>query len=138
MIEKRIARLCILVLLLGMGGCRKHTSGGRNFSFNFDSDKEEAITTAAKMYDSLCDELKSRDFKEQKTTEDSEMKSTHYEGQYEGFALTIEVNHLLNVSKEKPEFFYRVSFEDTIAVDELDEVAKDFRVLMEHWSDPNK
>ncbi|UCE50052.1 MAG: hypothetical protein JSW47_07810 [Phycisphaerales bacterium] len=138
MIGKCTARLCILVLLIGIGGCRKHTSGGRSFSFNFDSEKEEAITTAAKMYDSLCDELESRAFKEQKTTGNSEMKSTHYEGQYEGFSVKIEINHLLSVSKEKPEFSYRVSFEDTTAVDELDKVAKDFRVLMESWSDYNK
>lgn len=132
---KKIVYLCILGLLIGIGvGCRRNTgSGSRSFSHNFDSEKEEDLTKAAKMYDSLCQELESRDFKQIKMTESPEMKSTHYEGEYNGFTLGVEIRYLLNISKEKPEFFYRVSFEKTTAFDELDKAAKAFRVLMREW-----
>jgi hypothetical protein len=133
-ITKTVACLCILGLSVGIGGgCRRSGSGSRNFSQNFDSTKEEDLTTVAKMYDSLCRELESRDFKEVQVTEDPEMKNSLYEGEYDGFPLTIETRYLLSISKEDPEFFYRVSFERTIDVAELDKAAKDFRVLMTEW-----
>ena len=132
MMMKNTAKICILGLLIGIGGCRKHT-GSRNFSFSFNSEKEEALTTVVKMYDSLCRELESRGFRILKTTESLEMRSTHCEGEYDSFPLTIEIHYLLSVSEEEPEFHYRVSFEETTAVNELDKAAKDFRVLMEQW-----
>jgi hypothetical protein len=128
-----------LVLLFGIGGCRRQAkSGGRNFSFNFDSDKEEDLVIAARMYDSLCDELKSRDFKQLQTTTDSEKKSARCEGKYEGFSLTVEIYYLLSVSQDGPEFYYRVSFDETSDVDRLDKAAKDLRVLMERWCTDKK
>ncbi len=66
------------------------------------------------------------------------MKSTHYEGEHDGFPLTVEIHCLLSFSEERPEFSYRVSFEETTAVDELDKAAKDFRVLMEQWCNHTK
>ena len=89
---------------------------------------------AARMYDSLCDELKSRDFKQLQTTTDSEKESARYEGKYEGFSLTVEIYYLLSVFQDGPEFYYRVSFDETSEVDRLDKAAKDLRVLMERWS----
>jgi hypothetical protein len=91
------------------------------------------LATVAKMYDSLCRELERRDFKEVKITEDPEMKNSLYEGEYDGFPLTIEIRYLLSISQENPEFFYRVSFEETTDVAKLDKAAKDFRVLMTEW-----
>ena len=133
MMKKTIC-LCILGLLIGTGGgCRRSSGGSRNFSHTFNSEKEEDLATAAKMYDSICQELKRRDFKEVKKTESPEMKSSLYEGQYGGFPLTVEIQHLLSSSEEKPEFSYRVSFEKTIAVTKLDKAAKDFRALMDQW-----
>jgi hypothetical protein len=134
-ITKTVACLCILGLSVGIGGgCwRTDGSGSRKFSQGFDSEKIEDLTTAAKMYDSLCRELESRDFKEMKVTEDPEMKNSLYEGEYDGFPLTIETRYLLSISKEDPEFFYRVSFEQTTDVANLDKAAKDFRVLMTEW-----
>jgi hypothetical protein len=85
------------------------------------------------MYDSLCRELESQDFKEVKTTVNPEMKNSLYEGEYDGFPLTIETRYLLSISKEDPEFFYRVSFEQTTDVANLDKAAKNFRVLMTEW-----
>ena len=141
MITKKIVCLCILGSLIGIGGCRRHSgSGSRNFSFNFDSKKEEDLAAAAKMYNAICQELESRDFKEVKMTESPEMKSSLFEGEYDGFPLTVEIHHLLNISKENPEFFYRVSFKKTTFVDELDKASKDFRVLMDQqiWWDQKK
>ena len=134
-ITKTVACLCIPGLLIGMGGgCRRtHSSGSHNFSHNFDSEKEEDLTTVAKMYDSLCGELESRDFKEVESTEDSEMKNSLYEGEYDGFPLTVKIHYLLSISKEDPEFYYRVSFEQATDVARLGKAAKDFRVLMNEW-----
>ena len=132
---KNVVILSVLGMLLGIGGCRKHT-GSRNFSFNFNSEKEDALTTVAKMYDSLCRELESRGFKEVKIL--AETRSTRYVGQYEGFPLGIRIQHLLSVSAEEPEFSYRVSFEETTEVDRLDEAAKEFRALMQEWCDHTK
>lgn len=61
------------------------------------------------------------------------MKSSLYEGEHGGFPLTVEIHHLLSTSAEEPEFSYRVSFETTSAVNELDKAAKDFRALMDQW-----
>ena len=132
MLMKNTMILCVLGLVMGIGGCRKHT-GSRNFSFNFDSEKEDALATVAKMYDSLCRELEGRGFRKLDTTENPEMKSSHYEGEHDSFPLTIKIHYLLSVSEEEPEFHYRVSFEETTAVNDLDKAAKDFRVLMEQW-----
>ena len=131
---KKMACLCILGLLIGIGGgCKRSGSGSRNFSFNFNSEKEEDLATAAKMYDAICQELESRDFKEVKMTESPKMKSSLYAGEYDGFPLTVEIRYLLNTSEEDHEFFYRVSFKKTTFVDELDKASKDFRVVMEQW-----
>ena len=135
MMTRTVACLCIAGLLVGIGGGCKRTdsSGSRNFSLNFDSEKEEDLTTVAKMYDSLCKELESRDFKEVEITEDTGMKNSLYEGEYDGFPLTIKIHHLLSISEENPEFFYRVSFEQATDVAKLGKAAKDFRVLMTEW-----
>ena len=138
MITKKIVCLCILGSLIGIGGCRRYvSSGSRSFSRNFNSQKEEDLATAAKMYDSLCQELESRDFKDVKMTESPEMKSSLFEGEYDGFPLTVEFRYLLNISKENPEFSYRVSFKKTSDVKGLDKASKDFRVLMDQqiWWD---
>jgi len=133
MITKKIVCLCILGSLIGIGGCRRYvSSGGRSFSRNFNCRKED-LAAAAKMYDSLCQELESRDFKEVKMTESPEMKSSLYEGEYDDFPLTVEIRYLLNISKENPEFSYRVSFNRTSDVKGLDKASKDFRVLMDQW-----
>ena len=91
LITKTVACLCISGLLIGIGGgCRRtYSSGSRNFSHGFDSEKKEDLTTVAKMYDSLCRELESRDFREVEITEDAEMKNSLYEGEYDGFPLTM-------------------------------------------------
>ena len=135
MITKTVACLCISGLLIGIGGgCRRtYSSGSRNFSHNFDSEKEEDLITVAKMYDSLCRELESRDFTEVETTEDPGVKNSLYEGEYDGFPLTIKIHYLLSISKENPEFFYRVSFEEATDSAWLAKAAKDFRVLMNKW-----
>ena len=131
---KKIVCLCILGLIVGVGGgCKR--SGSSNFSHNFNSPKEEDLATAAKMYDSVCQELESRNFKEVKLTVSPEMKSSLYEGEYDGFPLTVEVRYLLDISKENPEFHYRVSFEKTTAVTELDKASKDLRALMAEWGE---
>ena len=136
---KKIVCLCILGLIVGVGGgCRRSSgSGSSNFSHNFDSPKEEDLATAAKMYDSVCQELETRNFKEVKSTVNPEMKSSLYEGEYEGFPLTVEIRYLLSVSEEDPEFHYRVSFEETTAKNELDKASKDLRMLMKEWSSIN-
>ncbi len=134
MITKAVACLCIPGLLVGIGGCRRTSgSGSRNFSHNFNSKKEADLGTVAKMYDSLCKELESRDFKEVNITKNPKMKNSFYEGEYDGFPLTIEIRYLLSISEEDPEFFYRVSFEQETDVTELDKAATDFRVLMNEW-----
>jgi hypothetical protein len=139
MMKKSVLTIFGLALLFGIGGCRRQAkSGSRNFSFDFDSDKKEDLVIAARMYDSLCDELKSRDFKQLQTTTDSEKKSARYEGKYEGFSLTVEIYYLLSVSQDGPEFYYRVSFDETSEVDRLDRAAKELRVLMERWSSDKK
>lgn len=126
---------CILALLMGTSvGCRKST-GGRSFSFNFDSDKEDALATALKMHDSLCQELESRDFRKVKMGETLEMKYTEYEGEYAEFPLTVKIQYRLNISQEEPEFTYRVSFAETTAVNTLEKAAKDLRALMNEWCD---
>ena len=132
---KNIATLCALGLLIGMtGACRRNvSSGSRNFSYNFDSERLEDLTSAAKMYDSLCTQLESQGFAEAKMTEKAEMKSSLYEGEYGGFPLTIEIRYLLTISKENPEFYYRVSFEQTTDIAELDKASKEFRALMKEW-----
>jgi hypothetical protein len=138
---KNIVTLCILGLLIGIGGsgCRRSvSSGSRNFSFNFDGKKEDAIAIVVKMHDSICQELEKRDFKKLTMTETLEMKGTDYEGQYDGFPVTVKIHYLLAFSEEEPELSYRVSFEKTTAVDELDEAAKDFRALMSEWCDHTK
>ena len=138
--KKRVLILCSLALLIGIGGCRRQAeSGGRNFSFNFDSEKEEDLAVATEMYNSLCDELKSRDFKEVKMLgRFDDRKSTQYVGVYEGFPLTVEIHYLLSVSEDEPEFYYRVSFEEAAEVDRLDKASKDLRVLMEKWCTDKK
>ena len=135
MITKTVAYLCIPGLLIGMGGgCRRtDSSGGRNFSQHFDSEKQEDLTVVAKMYDSLCRELENRDFEEIETTENPETTHRLYEGEYDDFPLTIEIRYLLSISKEDPEFFYRVSFEQTTDVAKLDKAAEDLRVLLKEW-----
>ena len=136
---KKIVCLCILGLIVGVGGgCRRSGgSGSSNFSHNFDSPKEEDLATAAKMYDSVCQELESRNFKEVKLTVSPEMKISLYEGEYDGFPLTVEIHYLLDISKENPEFYYRVSFEKTTGITELKKASKDLRVLMKEWSSMN-
>ena len=131
--------LCILGVIVGVGGgCRRSGgSGSTNFSQAFNSPKEEDLATAAKMYDSVCQELESRNFKEVKLTESPEMKSSLYEGEYDGFPLTVEIRYLLDISKENPEFHYRVSFEKTTGITELKKASKDLRVLMKEWSSMN-
>ena len=135
MTTKTAACLCILGLLVGIGGgCRRQSSSGsRNFSHNFNSDKEEDLTRVVAMYDSLCKQLKSRDFKEVNMTTNPEMKGSLYKGDYNGFPLTIEIRYLLRISKEDPEFHYRVSFKEATDVAGLDKTATDFRVLMNEW-----
>ena len=132
---KTIVYLCVLGLLIGIGsGCRRNiSSGSRNFSHTFDSEREEDLAKAARMYDSLCQELESRDFRQVEMTESLEIKSIDYEGEHDGFPLTVEICCLRSISKEKPEFSYRVSFKKTTAVGELNATAKDFRVLMKAW-----
>ncbi|NQV35662.1 MAG: hypothetical protein HQ515_23415 [Phycisphaeraceae bacterium] len=132
---KKIVCLCILGLIVGVGGgCRRSSgSGSRNFSQDFDSERKEDLATAAKMYDSVCQELESRNFKEVKLTVSPEMKSSLYEGEYDGFPLTVEIRYLLDISEENPEFHYRVSFQKTTAVTELNKASKDLRVLMSGW-----
>jgi hypothetical protein len=66
------------------------------------------------------------------------MKSSLYEGEYDGFPLTVEILYLLDISKENPEFHYRVSFAKTTAVTELNKASKDLRVLMAEWSGLNR
>ena len=136
--KKNIVTLCILGLLIGIGGsgCRRSVStGSRNFSFNFDGKKEDGLATALKMYDAICQELEKRDFKKLTMTETLERKGTQYEGQYNGFPVTVKIHYLLIFSEEEPELSYRVSFEETTAVAELDKAAKDFRALMSEWCD---
>jgi hypothetical protein len=132
---KNLVYLCVLGLLIGMcGGCKRdNSSGSRSFSHNFDIEKEGDLTTAAKMYDSLGRELESRNFKEMKMTENSEMKNSLYEGEYDGFPLSVEIRCLLIISEENPELYYRVSFEGTNAVNEIDKSSKDLRALMKKW-----
>jgi len=135
---KNIATLCILGLLIGMGGsaCRRSVStGARNFSFNFDGKREDGLATALKMHDAICQELEKRDFKKLTKSETLKMKQTEYEGQYDGFPVTVKIHYLLAYSEEEPELSYRVSFEETTAVAELDKAAKDFRALMREWGD---
>ena len=135
---KTILTVCILGLLLGMGvGCRKST-GGRSFSFNFDGKEEDAIAIAVKMHDSICQELEKRDFRKLTMSETLEMKGTEYEGQYASFPVTVKIHYLLAFSEEESELSYRVSFEETTAVAELDKAAKDFRALMSEWGDHTK
>ena len=76
MTTKTAACLCILGLLVGIGGgCRRQSSSGsRNFSHNFNSDKEEDLARVVAMYDSLCRQLNNRDFKEVNMTTNPEMK----------------------------------------------------------------
>lgn len=125
---KNTVTLCILALLIGSGvGCRKK-SGGEGFSFDFNSDQEDALVLAVKMYTSVCQALESRDFRKLEIAQNPEMIRTQYEGKYEGFPLTIEIRYLLSISEENPEFHYRVSFEEA-----TEEAAKDFRVLMSEW-----
>lgn len=136
MTTRTLACVCILGFLVGIvAGCRRNaSSGSRNFSFNFDSEKTEDLARVAKMYDSLCEELETRDFREVKATQDSEIKNSHYEGEYEGFPLAIEIRCLSVISEKDPEFYYRVSFEQTSDGDRMNKVAKDFRVLMDTWT----
>ena len=137
MMTRTVACLCIAGLLVGIGGgCRRtQSSGSRSFSHHFDSEKEEDLTRVAKMYDSLCRELESRDFREREveTTEEPGTKNSLYEGEYDGFPLTVKIHYLLSISKENPEFFYRVSFEQSTDSARLAKAAKDFRVLMNEW-----
>jgi hypothetical protein len=107
--------------------------GSRSFSHTFDSEKEADLTEAARMYNSLCQELESRGFRRVEMVEGPEMKGTHYKGEYSGFPLRVEICYLTSISEEKPEFSYRVSFEQTTATDELNKAAKDLRVLMQEW-----
>ena len=125
---KNIVTLCILALLIGSGvGCRKN-NGSKAFSFDFNSEQEDALVLAVKMYTSVCQALESRDFRKLEVAQNPEMIRTQYDGKYEGFPLTIEIHYLLSVSEENPEFHYRVSFEEV-----TEEAAKDFRVLMSEW-----
>ena len=129
----RLVTLCILALLMGTSvGCRKST-GGRSFSFNFDSDKEDALTIALAKHESLCRELESRDFQKVKMGETLEMKYTEYEGEYANFPLTVKIQYRLSISAEEPEFTYRASFEETRFVDALNKAADDLRALMREW-----
>jgi hypothetical protein len=135
MMMNKIVYLCVLGLLIGVGGgCRRNiSSGGRSFSQNFDSDREEDLERAAKMYESLCQELESRAFRQVEMTKCLEIKSIHYKGEHDGFPLTVKIHCLLSISEEKPEFSYRVSFKETSAVGELNATAKDFRASMKAW-----
>ena len=138
MMAKNTATLCILGLLIVFGdGCKK-SSGSRNFSYNFNGEKTEALVTAATMYDTLCRELESRGFTKRNATEDPQLKRIHYDGEYDGFPLTVESHSLLSISEEKPEFYYRVSFKEANAVGELDKAAKTLRALMKEWCDHAK
>jgi hypothetical protein len=135
---KTTLTVCVLGLLLSMGvACRKST-GARNFSFNFDGKEENAIAIALKMHDAICQELEKRGFKKLTMSETLEMKGTEYEGQHDGFPVTVKIHYLLAFSEEEPELSYRVSFEETRAVAELDTAAKDFRALMREWGDHTK
>ena len=133
---KKVVYLCILGLLMGIGGgCRKSISGAsRSFSRN----TKEDLATAAKMYDSICQELESRNFKKVKMTEDPEMKSSLYDGEYDGFPLTVEIGRLLSISKEDAEFYYRVSFQKATDVNGVDKASKDLRVLMKEWCERSR
>ena len=70
-----------------------------------------------------------------KSTENLKMKSTHYKGKHNGFSLTVKIRYLINISEKKPEFFYRVSFEENTADNEVATAVKDFRVLVKEWCD---
>ena len=133
----KVVCLCILGLLMGIGGgCRKSiSSASRSFSHNFNSTKKGDLATAAKMYDSICRELESRNFK---MTENPEMKSSLYKGEYDGFPLTVEIGRLLSMSKEDPEFHYRVSFQKATDVNGVDKASKDLRALMKEWCERSR
>ena len=103
-----IATTCILICVIGMG-CTK-SSGSRNFSYNFNSTREDGLAKALKMYQTLCQELARRDFRQSGITEESEATRTEYQGEYEGFAVTVKINCLSSISESDPEFSYRVSF----------------------------
>ena len=129
------ATICILACLMAMAmGCKK-SSGSRSFSYNFNSDKEDAPATALKMYDAVCRELESRDFKQSDINVGPEGTSVEYGGQYEGFAVTVKINCLSSISEKDPEFSYRVSFEETSAIARLEEATKALRPLMQGWCD---
>ena len=91
-----------------------------------------------KMHDSICQELEKRDFRKLTMTETLERKGIDYEGQYDSFPVTVKMHYLLSFSEEEPEFSYRVSFEETTAVAELDKAAKNLRALMREWCDRTK
>ncbi len=135
----KIVCLSLLGLLIVIGsGCRRSSgSGSSNFSHNFNSEKKEDLIVAEKMYNSVCQELERLNFKEVKSTSNPELKSSIYEGEYDGFPLTVDIHHLLDTSTENPEFYYRVSFEKTTATNELNKASKDLRMLMKEWSSVN-
>ena len=133
---KKVVYLCILGLLMGIGGgCRKSISSA---SRSFSQHKKEDLATAAEMYGSICRELESRNFKEVKLTEDPEMKSSLYEGEYDGFPLTVEIGRVLSISKEDAELYYRVSFQKATDVNGVDKASKDLRVLMKEWCERSR
>jgi len=127
------ATICILACLMAMTvGCKK-SSGSRNFSYNFNSDKEDAPATALKMYDAVCRELESRDFKRSDISEGPQGTDAEYGGQYEGFDVTVKISCLSGISEKDPEFSYRVSFEETSAIAGQEKAANTLRPLMQGW-----
>ena len=61
-----------------------------------------------------------------------------YDGEYDGFPLTVEIGRLLSISEEDPEFHYRVSFQKATDVNGVDKASKDLRVLMKEWCERSR
>lgn len=126
-----IFTVCFLLSICGPG-CKKR-SAGHSFSHSFDSDQDDAVTLASKMYNSLSTELESRGYTKRRDEVNPEMIYIQYAGIHDSFPLTVDVTQRLVVSEKDPEFTYRVSFEQTGAVAELRQAAEKLRNLMKLW-----
>lgn len=133
MMKNTIATMCILMSIVGMG-CTK-SSGTRNFSHQFNGKKADAAAKALDMYNTVCRELESRNFKQMDITEGPEETRVLYEGQSDGYLVMVRIRRLTAFSEEEPEFSYRVSFEETEDIAGLDEAAEALRTLMRNWCD---